>query len=137
VIGPVRVELYAETDRPDTDWVARLVDIDADGVVRNIADGIIRTRFRNDVWGPPSPLTPGRVERYEITLEGTAYRFEPGHRIGLIVASASFPMWDRNLNTGEAIGRTAAMAVASQTIHHGGPFTSRLVLPVLNCRVCE
>lgn len=137
VIGPVRVELNAETDRPDTDWVARLVDIDADGIVRNVADGIIRARFHNDIWGTPSPLTPGAVTRYEIALEGTAYRFERGHRIGLIVASASFPMWDRNLNTGEPIGMTADMVVANQKIHHGGTFRSRLVLPVVNCDLCE
>ncbi|MGH2487073.1 MAG: CocE/NonD family hydrolase, partial [Ktedonobacterales bacterium] len=47
VTGDVRVELYVATDAPDTDFVARLVDVQPDGAALTITDGIIRMRHRD------------------------------------------------------------------------------------------
>jgi putative CocE/NonD family hydrolase len=46
VTGPVRVTLYAATNGPSTDWVARLCDVDAHGVSRNITDGSCASPLR-------------------------------------------------------------------------------------------
>jgi len=46
IAGPVKLKLYAATDGPDTDFVAKLVDVDPSGVAINIAEGILRARFR-------------------------------------------------------------------------------------------
>ena len=40
IAGPVTVELYAATDGPDTDFVAKLVDVYPDGRAINVAEGV-------------------------------------------------------------------------------------------------
>ena len=42
VTGPVRLELFGATDGPDTDWTAKLVDVDPHGAATNLCDGILR-----------------------------------------------------------------------------------------------
>ena len=51
VTGPVTVTLYAASSARDTDFTAKLVDVDESGAARNLTDGIIRARFRT----PRSP----------------------------------------------------------------------------------
>ena len=41
------MELYAATDGPDTDFVAKLVDVYPDGYEALVLDAPIRTRCRN------------------------------------------------------------------------------------------
>ena len=40
----------------------------------------------------PEPLEPGRVEEIRVQLRGMGYRFEPGHRIRVSVASSAWPV---------------------------------------------
>ena len=46
ITGPVTVTLYASSSAPDTDFTAKLVDVEPDGYCANIADGIVRARYR-------------------------------------------------------------------------------------------
>ena len=89
VIGPVRVELWATSSAPDTDFTAKLVDVHVDGYVQNVSEGIIRARYRNSneelSW-----ITPGAVHDYTIDLGYTATVFRRGHRIRLEVSSSNF-----------------------------------------------
>lgn len=72
VAGPVQIELWIDSDAPDTDFTAKLVDVyppSADypeGFAMNITDGIRRCRYR-DSWEHPKPLAPG--ERVKVTIE--------------------------------------------------------------------
>jgi len=131
VIGPVRVKLYAASDATDTDFIGRLVDIHPDGKVMDVADGIIRARFRKSIWEEPELITPGEILEYNIDLEGTAYHFKAGHKIGVIITSSSFPFWDRNPNTGGDIATETRSQVARQTIYHDEVHPSHIILPVL------
>ena len=132
--GPVTVTLYASSSSPDTDFVARLCDVHPDGRSINITEGVIRARFRGGVWSPPQPLEPGQVCEFVIDLQATSNVFRRGHRLRLDVTSSCFPLWDRNLNTGEDPGTATRMEVACQTIHHGRTRPSRLTLPVIPAR---
>ena len=58
--GPVKVVLYASSDAVDTDFVAKLVDVHPDGKSYNMAEGIVRARYR-DSLSAPSLMKPGRV----------------------------------------------------------------------------
>ena len=111
VVGRIEVHLVAESAAPSTDWVARLCDVDGDGVSRNITDGVLRT-----------PRGPGRPGEHMIDLWSTAHAFLPGHRVRVQIASSCFPRWDRNL------------ASARQTVYHDSARPSRIVLPVLGRR---
>lgn len=132
VLGPVSLVLHAASSAPDTDFTAKLVDVHHDGLAINVADGIIRARYRES-WSEPSLLEPGRCYEYRIEMGATGVVFRAGHRIRLEVASSNFPSYDRNLNTGGPIGsepREAARS-ATQQVFHDASRPSRLVLSVI------
>ncbi len=132
VTGPVRVELWAASSAPDTDFVARLVDVFPDGRSINLADGIVRARHRDGVPGAQAaPLEPDRPYCFVIHLWATSNVFQAGHRIGLDVTSSCFPRWDRNPNTGHALGIDAELRSARQTIFHDAAHPSRVLLPIV------
>jgi uncharacterized protein len=130
VTGPVTVVLFAATDGPDTDWTVKLVDVRPNGYAMNLCDGIIRARYR-DGFTSPTPVEPGVVYRYEISAMVTGNVFRKGHRVRVEISSSNFPRFDRNLNTGNPVGRDAEMRVARQTVLHTSEYPSHVVLPVI------
>jgi putative CocE/NonD family hydrolase len=132
VTGPLALVLHAATSAPDTDFVAKLVDIWPDGTAIILAEGVLRTRFREgfarEVLGEPD-----RPYEYQIDLAATSNVFGPGHRIGVLVTSSSFPRFDRNPNTGSPLGVDGPdeMRPAQQTVFHDAARPSRLLLPVV------
>ncbi len=131
VTGPVTVTLHAASSAPDTDFVARLTDVYPDGRSINITEGVIRARFRRDVWGAPSLLEPERPYEFGIDLQATSNVFLRGHRIRVDITSSNFPLWDRNLNTGNRSFDDTQMQVAEQTIYHDRERPSHIRLPVV------
>ena len=129
VIGPVRVELWAASSAPDTDFTAKLVDVHPDGYVHNVSEGIIRARYRNsdhrESW-----LTPDAVHDYTIDLGYTATVFRRGHRIRLQISSSNFPHFDRNPNTATAFGAGAELEPANQRVYHDAMHPSQLVVQI-------
>ncbi|WP_405467767.1 CocE/NonD family hydrolase [Streptomyces canus] len=121
VTGRVRAVLFTATDGPSTDWVARLCDVDENGVSRNVADGIVRVRA----------ATPGEAAEHVVDLWSTSIVFRAGHRIRVQVTSSNFPRWDRNLNTGEPEETATTGWVARQQVFHDPARPSRIVLPVV------
>ncbi len=130
IAGPVSMDLHATTDGRDTDWMVKLIDVHPDGKAYPMAEGILRARFR-DGLDKPSLLTPGPPYRYMIDMVGTALVFQPGHRIRVDITSSNFPQFDRNLNTGDLLGKGMTPRVAQQTIHHSSARPSAIVLPVV------
>jgi putative CocE/NonD family hydrolase len=133
VTGPVKVVLYASSDASDTDFVAKLVDVYPDGTTYNMAEGMLRARYRESL-SKPSLLKPGQVYRFEIDLVGTSVAFLKGHRIRVHVTSSHFPQFDRNPNTGAKFGATAEFRIAQQTVYHDAERASHILLPVIPSR---
>ena len=131
VIGPVVAKLYAASSALDTDFIVRLIDVEPDGTAYNITEGIIRARFRESIFEEPRLLDPGRVCEYDIELLPTANTFQRGHRICVHVTSSSFPLWDRNPNTGHTQGMDSELRVAHQTVFHDSANPSHILLPVI------
>ncbi len=130
VTGPVRVDLYASSSAPDTDFMAKLVDIWPSGFVQRLCDGMVRARF-SDGMDRPSLIEPGKIYKFSIDCWNTCQVFKTGHRIGLEISSSAFPKFDRNLNTGAPLGVTTEMAVAEQRIYHDVEHPSAVVLPII------
>lgn len=130
VTGPIKVILHAASDAPDTDWTAKLVDVSPSGYAMNLCDGIIRARYR-DSRTRPTLLEPGRIYEYTIDVGVTGNVFRKGHCIRLEISSSNFPRFDRNPNTGHAIGKDAETRPARQTVHHSSKYPSRIVLPTI------
>ena len=130
VAGPVTVELFVSSDRPDTDFTAKLIDVQPDGRPISLTDGIIRARFRNG-FEREELLEPGEVARVEIDLASIAHRFEAGHRIRLEVSSSNYPRFFPNSNTAEAPNTMREAQPAINNIHRGGATPSALQLFVV------
>ncbi len=130
VTGPITVTLYASSSARDTDFTAKLVDVDPNGYARNLTDGIIRARYRRPEEGAEL-LEPGDVYEFKIDLWATSNLFWKGHMIRLEISSSNFPRFDRNANTGRPTGSDRVMVSALQTIHHDGVYPSHITLPVV------
>ena len=62
------------------------------------------------------------------------WRIEAGQRLRVDISSSDFPQWDRNLNTGAALGQEgpAAAVVATQVVVHNQAHPSRITLPIVS-----
>jgi uncharacterized protein len=130
VTGEMSATLWAASDRLDTDWTVMLLDVWPDGHAERVQDGLVRARFRKGM-DREVPLVRGQVERYDIDLWFTSMVFQPGHRLRVSIASALFPKYDRNLNTGGNNERDTTFVVAHQRVLHDGAHPSHVVLPVV------
>ncbi|HEX3975613.1 MAG TPA: CocE/NonD family hydrolase [Solirubrobacteraceae bacterium] len=126
-IGHVYVELWLRAGAPWFDVFARVCDVDAGGVSRNVCDAL-------------TSVAPGRFEqaqdgtwhvRFELWPIG--HRFAAGHRLRLQVASGAHPRYARNPGTGEDPARATADTLRAVDIEllHDAEHPSRLVLPAM------
>jgi putative CocE/NonD family hydrolase len=130
VTGPVTLDLYASSSAVDTDFTAKLVDVWPNGFAQNLAEGILRARFR-DSRDAAKPIVPGKIYEYKIDMWATSNLFQKGHVIRLEVSSSNFPRFDRNLNTGKPASTDSTFMKATNTIYHDAAHPSALVLPVV------
>ena len=79
----------------------------------------------------PELMTPGKVYKLTINVWSTANVFLAGHRLRLEIASANFPRFDRNPNTGENPERATSHVKATNLIYHDKDRPSALILPIV------
>jgi putative CocE/NonD family hydrolase len=136
VTGPISANLWIASDCPDTDFTIKVVDVHPpnddypDGFAMNVADGILRVRYR-DSWEKPSLMTPGTVYRIQVTAFPTSNRFVRGHRIRVDISSSNFPHFDVNPNTGEPEARSTGVRIAANRVYTDVSRPSHVVLPVI------
>lgn len=130
VTGPLEMHLFAATSAKDTDFTAKLVDVYPDGRSYNLTEGIKRARALKSA-AYPDLINPGEVYEYVITMGNTSQLFRKGHRIRIDISSSNFPMFDRNMNTGNPIGEDAQGIPATQTVYHQPAYASYIDLPVI------
>ncbi|HXN84622.1 MAG TPA: CocE/NonD family hydrolase, partial [Candidatus Binataceae bacterium] len=130
VTGPVSMKLFAASSAPDTDFMAKLIDVRPDGYAHNLAEGAVRARFRNSL-SEPTLITPGKIYQYDIDMWSTSHVFKAGHRVRLEITSSNFPRYDRNPNTGHDFGADNELRIAQQNVFHSASNASYLILPVI------
>lgn len=130
VVGKIGVELWVASSARDTDFTAKLVDLDPLGRAMIVQDGITRARYREGA-DREMLLEPQRPCLVRIDLDATAYRFAAGHRLRLEVSSSNFPRYDNHPNSSGPLHTAQATTVAQQTVFHGGNTPSRLVLSTM------
>jgi putative CocE/NonD family hydrolase len=114
---PVAI-LYWESSAPVATAVVRLMDVAPDGTSAQVTGGILNLTHRES-HSEPSPLEPGVVTEIAVQMRSAGYRFLPGHRIRLSIASAYWPViWPSPF-------------AAEYGLHVGGSRASRLVLPTV------
>ena len=130
VTGPVSMTLYVSSSAPDTDFTAILVDVAPDGVAHNIADGIVRMRYR-DTDTKATFMEPGQTYKVNIDMWATSNVFLAGHHLRVDVSSSNFSLWDRNLNTTESPEAGTHAVKATNVIYHDAAHPSSLNLSVM------
>lgn len=118
VIGRARAFLHVSSTAPVMGFAVSFSDVAPDGNSHLIAKGMLNATRRRSLIDP-EPLTAGEVVELDIPVDATAWRFTPGHRIRVAVASADFP----NVWPTPEPGRNE--------VHRGANTPSRLVLPVV------
>ncbi len=130
IAGSIRVNLFAATDVPDTDFVCRLTDIAPDGYQRQIAVGYVRARHRNGLFKNDF-LIPGETVFYQFSIGHAGYLVPKGHSIGIQLTGSLFPAINRNLNTIEPPALGTVWQIAHNRIFFGGDCASNIELPVI------
>ena len=130
VVGCIKFVLFVSSTAVDTDFFAKICDVHPSGKSYNISLGLIRMRYRESLT-KPKMMEPGKIYRVEINIRPTANTFLKNHRLQLHIASADFPVHERNLNTGKLCESSIEIKEAEQTIYTGGSYDSHLVLPIL------
>ena len=125
VAGPVEVDIWFSSDRPDTDITAKLVDVHPDGTPVSLVDGIMRARFREG-FDLEVLLKPGEVAKLTVELASLGHRFDVGHRIRLEVSSSNYPRFMPNPHDGESVNASTEMLTAVNRIRRGGDYPSAL-----------
>ena len=136
IAGSVRVTLHIQSNCPDTDFVAKLVELEPSGRATLLMDGVVRAMYR-EPSDEPRPLVPGQIERLTIDLGNIHHAFRAGHRVEVDVTSSNFPRRARNTNSGHPVladDGDADIRVATNTIHHAEMTPSFIDLPVLRRR---
>lgn len=132
ILGKVTLALSASSSAYDTDFTARLLDVQPTGHVLALGPvrAVIRARYRAG-YDRMVLLTPGKIEHYTIELFDIGHTFLPGHRIRLDISSSYAPAFNPNSNTGRAVATDTQSVSASQRIFHNGADSSFVSLPVL------
>ncbi len=136
ITGPVSVHLWISSSAVDTDFTAKLIDVDPssadypEGYALNLTDGILRVKFRNS-WERPELMELGEVYRVRLKLLPISNLFVTGHRIRLDISSSNFPRFDVNGNTGENPGTSPVKVTALNSVFHDESRQSHALLPVV------
>ena len=106
VIGPVEITVDVTASGPHFDVFARLCEVGADGVSRNVTDGLRRVEGEGDGAATPPDGSdeetgaPGPT-RVAVRLWPVAHRFAAGSRLRLLLAGGAHPRFARNMGTDE------------------------------------
>lgn len=121
VIGPISADIFLRSNTQYTDLYLCLCDVRKFDQSTNVCDGYVRLR----------PSADGReVRKVHVEFWPTAYRFQRGHHIRVIIASGAHPRYGRNFGSGESLGDAQTMVVAHQEILHGPEHLSSITLPI-------
>lgn len=130
IVGAAHLLLQVSTTARDTDFVAKIVDVQPDGRAIAIQSGVARLRWREGIESPKL-VAPGERVQLPIEVKDIAYLLRAGHRLGVHLSSSDFPRLERNLQTGGDNYDEVDAVVAENRVYHGGSSSSYLDLPVL------
>ena len=130
ITGPVVARLWVSSDCPDTDFTAKLVLVQANGLAVNLCHGIARASQRNG-FDQKVPLVPGEPVEIVVPLLPTSVVIDRGQRLRLDISSSDFPNFDRNHNTGQDFWSDPELRVARQKVFHDSTMASHVLLPII------
>jgi putative CocE/NonD family hydrolase len=134
VLGPIEAEIFLSADVPDYDLFVKLLDVAPDGTAFNLMSPgaeVQRVSYR-DQNVQRQPVSPGELIHLHFPSLRTGNTFLKGHRIRVVLCSSWFPLYARNLQTGQSENNSSVYQPGTITIYQGGNTPSRIVLPVVS-----
>jgi predicted acyl esterase len=131
VSGPMVPTLYVSSDAKDTDFTVKIMDVYPDGTAYNLDESVQRMRYRNGYDKPEVWMEPGKVTKVTLQPLTTSNYFDVGHRLRIEVSSSSFPLYERNLNTGGHNYDEEKGVIARNAVHHSRQYPSTLTITVV------
>jgi putative CocE/NonD family hydrolase len=118
ILGVPEVVVHLAVDAPVATLSVRLSDVAPDGSVALVSAGVLNLTHRRS-HTDPEPLPPGVVEEVRVPLRTAGYRWLPGHRVRVALASSLWPvLWP-------------SPYPATFRVHRGPATPSHLELPVI------
>jgi predicted acyl esterase len=147
IAGPVKLTLFASSTARDTDFFVKLSEQMPQSPEERAKDlnpqsfwitkGWLRASHRaldesrtterepRHTHADPQPIEPGKIYRYDISLEPIAHRFKKGSRVRLELVNGDSVvtdvLWTHYYNPDK---------IGADTVHHSSQYPSALVLPV-------
>jgi putative CocE/NonD family hydrolase len=131
VTGHVAAKVFLVSSAVDTDLCVRLCDVYPEGKSYNMAEGMLRLRFRNG-FEKPQPLLPGALTEVTIDCWSTSIVFNRGHRLRVAVTSSNAPRFDVNPGTGKPWQEGDPHVKQTNRIQMDAAHASCIILPVVN-----
>ena len=136
--GEVRVTVHVSSDCPDTDCIAKLIEVTPDGRNLLLMDGVTRAMYRACILDPAKyqaqPLEPGAIYAVTIGLGNLHHTVRAGSRLQVDLVSSNFPRRARNTNSGHPVvanDSEADIRVATNTVYHTAATPSFVDMAVL------
>jgi uncharacterized protein len=130
LVGPVGARIFVRTQHEHADLFVRVCDVDANGVSRNVVDGIRRLSPQT-VPAPDVRVGGDGILAVDLELFPTAYRLQAGHRIRVQVSGGAFPRFARNYGTPEPFGAATRARPCRFEIYVDSQHPAHVLLPVL------
>ncbi len=119
ILGMPEAVLHLSCSPPVAHVVVRLSDVAPDGTSSQVTVGILNLTHHQS-HSQPRHLIPDTVYEVHVPLRAAGYRFLPGHRLRLSIASAWWPVIFPSPYESE------------NALHRGPSHPSRLILPTLS-----
>ncbi|MEO1084583.1 MAG: CocE/NonD family hydrolase, partial [Acidobacteriota bacterium] len=127
ILGAPRLVLWGRVEAPSADWVARLLEVTADGRRLYLAHGLVDAARALAARG--ERFIAGQEHRVEIRLSPVGISLPAGSRLRLEVTGCAFPSYARNLASGEPRLTGTRLGTARQIVCWGPGRVSALELP--------
>jgi putative CocE/NonD family hydrolase len=134
ITGHIVLRLWFTSSAPDTDVTARILAVRPDGSSYTLTNayGALRTRYRStEQPQPEQPLPPGQPVELTISLGYTSIVVPAGERLLIAIAGSMRQGLTIHPNVWEVSSPAASAVPATNVVHHGPDFSSRVILPVI------
>lgn len=123
LLGEMRLHVDASTTGADADVAVRIVDLDETGDPWLIGEGIQRLAARDDNRSYSPVAAAERVSLVVQVFKDFAYTVPAGHRLGIMVSGANWPLFARNPQDGAVFYEGDAHPSTNTTFSYGLPPT--------------
>ena len=131
ISGPLTAKIWFSSDCEDTAVTVKVSEERADGSTYNIRTGIATLAFRDDKLGSRQTYTPGEIVEVTVEMLPIIWEIQPGSRIRVDISSSDFPQYSVHSNYPGVWSEQTTTRVASQKVHTGKKYPTRVIIPVL------